>query len=168
MAKCPKCGAHVNNDDIFCPQCKTKIDTEQEARPQTDRKNPFSEGEDFSHAYSAQDVANNRLAAALCYIPLVCLYPILFRTRASAYVRFHANQGLVLFLAEILFSFAVWLLDYFLSPLPVLGSLVQLSLGIVVWLLRLVFFVMTVVGVYRAYTGRAKQLPLIGKITLIK
>ena len=168
MAKCPKCGAHVNNDDIFCPQCKTKIDTEQTSRPEADRRNLFTEGEDFSRAYRTQDVAGNKTAAVLCYLPLVCLYPILFRTRTSAYVRFHANQGLVLFLTEILFSLVVWLLDSLVLPLPVIGAILSLPLAIAVWALRLVFIALTVIGVYRAYTGRAKQLPLIGKITLIK
>lgn len=168
MAKCPKCGAHVNNDDIFCPQCKTKLDTEQETRRETDRKDLFSEGEDFSRAYSAQDVASNRLAAVLCYLPFLCLYPILFRTRRSAYVRFHANQGLVLFLTEMLYSVVIRLVFSLIDSLRVIGPLLSLPAVLINWAVRLFFFALTVVGVYRAYTGRAKQLPVIGKITLIK
>ena len=48
-----------------------------------------------------QDVENNKVIAAIGYIWILCLVPLFLRRR-SAFAQFHAKQGLVLFILEII------------------------------------------------------------------
>ena len=68
-------------------------------------------------------------------------------------LKFYCNQGLVLFLFNILASIV--------SVIPFIGWLV----GIVASVAGVIFWVL---GIVNAINGRAKTLPLIGKITLLK
>jgi len=44
---------------------------------------------------------HERYTAALSYVWILCLYPLLFR-KDSAFIQFHAKQGVALFVLEIL------------------------------------------------------------------
>ena len=97
MAKCKKCGAMIRNDDLICPECHEKVEK--------NTPDDFGEiikdigkTEDYSGAFSPKDASDNKVMALLCYIPLICLWPIIFESKKSAYLRFHANAGLVLFI----------------------------------------------------------------------
>jgi uncharacterized membrane protein len=88
----------------------------------------------------------------LCYFGLLLLIPLLVK-KDSAFARFHSNQGLVLFIFNILVSV--------LANIPLLGIIVAIVgsvAGIIFW----------VMGLVNVLNGRAKTLPLIGGITLIK
>ena len=96
MPFCCQCGQSVRNQDVFCANCGAR---QPESKPVTD----------YMYAVSP------RTASLLCYIPIigwvvsiVVLASTRFRTDAK--VRFHAFQGLYLFVA--------WLIvDWVLSPL---------------------------------------------------
>lgn len=105
-----------------------------------------------AHVYSSE-AGDYRHLSILSYFGILFLIP-LFMHRESAYVRFHANQGLLLFLAELLVQFTT---RYF----PVLGGLV----GTVGGIFCLVCFFK---GVSSAAKGRMDKLPVIGDITLIR
>ncbi len=84
--------------------------------------------------------------AMLAYLGPLSLWSV-FKAKDDEFIRFHAKQGLVLFVLEVL----VWAL----SVLPVLG-LFLLVLG------RLVFGLAVVFGLINAMTGEYKSLPVIG------
>jgi len=48
-----------------------------------------------------KDVEENKFAAALSYVWIVCLYGLLFK-KSSPFVQFHAKQGVALFILEII------------------------------------------------------------------
>jgi len=70
-----------------------------------------------------KDIEENKLIAALSYVWILCLVPLLLK-RDSKFAQFHAKQGLVLFIIEVFASF-------FLMWLPVVGQLVALALLII-------------------------------------
>ena len=70
-----------------------------------------------------KDIEENKLIAALSYIWILCLVPLLLK-RDSKFAQFHAKQGLILFIIEVFASF-------FLMWLPVIGQLVALALLII-------------------------------------
>lgn len=94
----------------------------------------------------------HRLINMLAYLGILFFLPLVFEPK-SKIGRFHANQGLVLFLlgvaANIIFHF-----------LPILGGLFS-------WLVNLVLLIAIIYGMYHAFYERMKPLPLIGKIILI-
>lgn len=163
MASCKKCGAHIPDGEIFCSTCKNgfKNGAGNAAKGIFDF---FGNTDDFSNAYSAKDISDNRLYALLCYIPILCLYPIIFKTRSSGYVRFHANGGLMLFLCEILISALI----YGIGLIPVAGRILSFPIAVCSGVLDLAFLVLTVYGAALAWMGKAKELPLIGKIKIFK
>ncbi|PNE28452.1 hypothetical protein BHU09_06965 [Tannerella sp. oral taxon 808] len=97
------------------------------------------------------DVQSNKVMAILAYFGILFLIP-LFAAKESPFARYHANQGLVLFL----FTFVC----YILAWIPKLGWISYIG-----YLIGFVFFI---IGVINAAGGKMKPLPLIGKITLIK
>lgn len=73
---------------------------------------------------SKQGDEHERYTAALSYVWILCLYTLLFR-RKSAYIQFHAKQGLILFFFEaISFLFLVF------APLVIIVCVIMSVLGI--------------------------------------
>ena len=106
-----------------------------------------------AYVYAGDDAGDYRGISILSYFGILFLIP-LFMHRESAFVRFHANQGLLLFLAELVVQFTT---RYF----PVLGGLI----GTVGGIFCLVCFFK---GIGSASKGRMDKLPVIGEITLIR
>ena len=94
-----------------------------------------------------QDIEKNKVYAILAYIGILFLVPLL-AAKDSPYAKFHTNQGLVLFLLEVILSVVWWI--------PLLGLL---------WIAVVVFAIM---GIINAAQGECKPLPIIGEIELIK
>ena len=113
--------------------------------------------------FSEEDIQQNKGMAILSYLGLLFLIP-LFAAKQSRYARFHANQGLVLCIAAAAYGvvYAVlsavllsisWRLYFVLTILSILSSF---------------FVVLMVLGIVNASRGKAKPLPLIGNIRILK
>lgn len=113
--------------------------------------------------FDANDVAQNKVMGILAYLGLLCLVPI-FAAKNSPYARFHANQGLVLFIAEIAYGIVYGILAVVFAFIPVIGLIVIALLG----LASIVFVVFLVIGIMNACSGEPKKLPIIGGITILK
>ncbi len=160
MKTCPKCGKTFE-DSKFCPACGAEVKDEPKAE-----------------SYCENDIKDNKIFAFLSYIGPLFLVPVLAAPK-SKYARFHANQGLVLFLAEIIIALPLKALDWlngfifgnislfrdWLSFVPaVVGAVISL-LGLAVGMLALV---LAVIGIINAFQGKATELPFIGKIRILK
>ena len=99
----------------------------------------------------------------LAYIGFLVLVPILAE-KQNPFVRYHANQGLVLFLGEILYALLHRVLvRVFLVTIFPLGVVLNIVLSIA----SLVFVAYMVIGIVNVCNGKAKELPVIGGIRLI-
>ena len=113
--------------------------------------------------FDANDVAQNKVMGILAYLGFLCLVPI-FAAKNSPYARFHANQGLVLFIEEIAYGIVYGILAVVFAFIPVIGLIVIALLG----LASIVFVVFLVIGIMNACSGEPKKLPIIGGITILK
>lgn len=118
---------------------------------------------DTTAEFEQQDIEKNKFMAILAYFGILVLIPI-FVAKDSKFARFHANQGLVLFIAAVLYSVAYSIL----SSLIVAISWRLYWLVSIVGLLGLIFLVWFVLGIINAAGGRAKELPFIGHFRLLK
>jgi uncharacterized membrane protein len=110
---------------------------------------------------SAQDVADNKLFAILAYFGILFLVPLL-AAKESPFARFHANQGLLLFIVEIALSIVV-------TILVVILAFIAPALGWIIWILYYAaVLALTILGIINAAKGEVKELPVIGKYRLIK
>jgi uncharacterized membrane protein len=97
--------------------------------------------------FDAADIREHRLLAACSYISFLCIVSLALRGK-SAFTYYHARQGLVLFLAELILSLV--------NVIPVLGA--------IVWLLASIYFVvMSITGFRRAYAGCVWEMPILNK-----
>jgi uncharacterized membrane protein len=110
------------------------------------------------------DAEKNKIFGILAYLGILCLVPI-FATKDSPFAKYHANQGLTLFLAEIVIWIGLSVIDkilYFILPS---------SLGFIPFVLGLVQLgplILIVLGIINASQGKCVPLPVIGGIRLLK
>ena len=156
MAFCSKCGAELEEGAKFCALCgaATEVKTTADSVAETvkDKFEEFNNTADTTNEYDPADIANNKVMAVLAYFGILVLIPI-FAAKESKFARFHANQGLVLWLATIILNA--------IGIIPIIGTIISLIGSIAA-------FVLFILGIINAATGKAKELPIIGKISLIK
>lgn len=156
MVYCIKCGQQSPDGTVVCPKCGAAV-------PGGNRKQEMHYGQ--SELFDPTDVASNKWMAILSYLGFLVFVPIL-AGRGSRFARYHANQGLVLFCAGVIFNVIRKILRFTSSWIFFGNSFLDLYglLGIV----SLFFFIVAIIGIVNAAKGEAKQLPLIGKIRLIR
>lgn len=103
------------------------------------------------------DAEKNKVFGILAYI--VFFIPLL-AAKDSPFAKYHANQGLALFLAMIVSLTVLTILEF----VPFVGFVFGL-LHILVWL---GFLVLVILGIANAAAGKCVPLPVIGGIKLIK
>ncbi len=114
-------------------------------------------------AVDSEDADKNKVFGVLSYFGILWLVGLL-AAPDSKYAKFHANQGLVLFLAEIVLNIVVAILAAIFGIIGHgLGVLSSILYGVV----ELASIGMMVFGIVYAAKGMAKELPLIGKLHLL-
>lgn len=86
--------------------------------------------------------------AIISYLGPLCLIPYLTKEK-DEFVSFHAKQGLVLFILEVI----TWVVVWVFPPLWALMNLVSLA-----WL------VLSIIGIINVVNKQKKQLPIIGSL----
>jgi len=119
-------------------------------------KSVMRNAKDYTAEIDAEDAEKNRVFAILAYIGPLFLVPLLAAGN-SKFARFHAGQGLTFFLYCVI----IYIVSFIFSFLGLLQFLISFIGSIIGFL----FFVL---GVYNAATGKAIELPYIGKFKIIK
>lgn len=109
------------------------------------------------------DQSNTILFSILSYIGILWLIPLLVEKNDKV-VRFHVNQGIVLFIFDIIGSIAVGNLSAIFVFIPVISFL-----GVVIAsLFGILCFVLMIIGIVNAANKSEKPLPIIGKFQILK
>jgi uncharacterized membrane protein len=147
MAFCPKCGNQLPEGAMFCSKCGNQIG----AAPQQPVAQPAPPPPKPKKVLPPE-VADNRWMAVLCYLGMMIFFPCVLK-RDVEFVRYHINQGIVLLLLMLAGGIA--------CIIPFLG-----------WLACAVVYVFSIVciimGIVHAAKGEEKELPIIGKIKVLK
>lgn len=107
--------------------------------------------ENDNNYFDPQDIEKNKTMAGLSYI--IFFLPLL-ACPDSKYGKFHANQALILLIAAIIGNIV-------LGFIPVIGWILLPVYGAAI-------LIMGIMGLVNGFGGKAKQLPIIGKYTIIK
>lgn len=162
MGVCKKCGADIWPGVQICPSCGAAVGNENSAG--WGRTVSIGKwGADRTAQFDSADIAENKAAAAFSYFGILVIVP-LFMAKGSKYARWHAGQGLALLAASVLYSTAYSVLA---------GLLLSVSWEFyyvlrIVRLAWLAFPLLSVLGAVNAVNGKAAELPIIGKIRLLK
>ncbi|OGL66914.1 hypothetical protein A2856_00200 [Candidatus Uhrbacteria bacterium RIFCSPHIGHO2_01_FULL_63_20] len=93
------------------------------------------------------DEQENRLIAAVGYLGILCLVPLLLK-KESAFAQHHGKQGLVLLIA--------WLVLWAGNIVPILGQ--------IVWMLgSVVVIILAIMGIVNALNGKTWEMPVLGQ-----
>lgn len=111
---------------------------------------------DTTCEYDSKDIEQNRVLALISYVNLLCLVPLLMKK--SSFASYHGRQGLVLAILEWI---VIGLLTLF-GGIPLIGFIFRIA----AFLAKVAAVAYSVLGIYNALSGRAKELPFIGKYTL--
>lgn len=169
MAFCGKCGAKVSDNLKFCSQCGAALEG---ADPEikkggtvdvTEKISKLNNTRDTTADFDNSDVQDNKVMAILAYLSWLVLIPLLAAPK-SKFARFHANQGLVLAIAEI----AWWIVQAIVYAILVAISWRLLFISTILGITNILFLVLAILGIVNASTGKAKELPIIGKFKILK
>ncbi len=101
---------------------------------------------------------HERWYAAVGYLFFFCFFA-LWKGKESSFIRYHARQAFLLFLAECASFLAIVILDRTVGRLPFLGLLIIILLQTVVYVCALFFSVM---GFVKALFGERWVMPFFG------
>lgn len=180
MGYCIKCGAKAPDGTRYCPQCGAEIplqgrqeytygqDTNQQGYYEQGSRTTgtgYESRQDGGAYFDIEDVRTNKAMGVLSYLGILVLIPILAGNKNSEYVRFHSNQGLVLFIVSVVVNL--------LSGNWVFGlhSFINFRgwwFGWIFDLIELALFIIAIMGIVHACRGERKELPIIGQIHLFK
>lgn len=186
MAFCGKCGTQVNDGVKFCPGCGAPMEAPAEQtqqNQQTQQQSNFSaklqglnNTADNTAGFDKADIEQNKAMGILSYFGPLVFIPI-FASKNSKFARFHANQGLVLFIADVAYGIvqnillailrAVFPWNYNYGWIGGRGFVYD-AISTVLSLVWLIIGILAIIGIINAVKGRAKELPIIGKIKILK
>lgn len=167
MKYCTGCGSQLDESAKFCSVCGQKVEAtsnNDKVPPVNDdgnggfhekidnAVNAFKETANTTADYVPEDIASNKVVSVLAYLGILFIVPLVAAPN-SPYAKFHANQGLLLFLFDI----AVGIV----ALIPIIGWIVSAVGGVI-------SLVLTILGIVNAVKGQAKELPIIGKYRIIK
>lgn len=87
--------------------------------------------------------SSNTLMAVLSYFGILVLVPLLTDAKNDPFVKFHIKQGLVLLVAYVVSGFIF-------------------RVAIIGWLLSVALFILFLMGIINAASGKQTKLPVIG------
>lgn len=181
---CQQCQQAINDDAAFCPHCGAK---QQAQGNETPNQNSYSygTGQSGQYGYQNQEMGNqqqyntgrknaNFIYYGLAYIPILFWMPLAFDTEKSQTGRKCANQGLLLLILGAGVNIVNWIIRKIL--ISVLYSSWSFSLfGILSTIISLIVtaigifeLVCVIMGIIKGVKGEFFEVPLIGKITLLK
>lgn len=186
MKKCKICGKDLEDNASVCSFCGAKLNEYENNHSSYESQNDqsrnyhkhYNGGEqknqsqhdnmnlnDITHEFDKRDIESNKMMGVLSYLWILVFIPI-FAAQNSKFARFHANQGLVIFIINVIWSVitgivaSVTFANYLIWGYNPVSGIMKV--------VNVVFLIYAILGIVYAVTGRAVKLPLIGNIKIIK
>jgi len=144
LKSCTECAAQMPDFAAFCPGCGRSVQTEPIA---PEKVGPWRDS----------------FAGALAYVTFLPAIILLLVEpyRRNSFVRFHAVQCLLFWLAGVAVAVTVRIITLLVSLIPDVGPLLAMLVAVIVTLAAvLIWFVLFV----KAFQGERFSLPLIGDL----
>ena len=127
----------------------------------------YPQAPQYDPRFDPQDIENTKYMNILAYISLLFLIPM-FVNKDSKFTKFHVNQGIVLCIFSVAGTIVFSILGTIVAFIPFVGWMIGLVISLISLVYSIVIFVFMILGIINTCTGKAKELPLIGKITIYK
>jgi uncharacterized membrane protein len=141
---CPDCAAQMPDSAAFCPGCGRSMQIESASKQKV-------------------GVVRENIAGAFAYVTFLpaLVFLLLEPYRRNPFVRFHAVQCLLFWLAGVVVAVLLRLAGLALLFIPVVGPLLALLLAVIVALAALFTWIVLLV---KAFQGERFALPVIGNL----
>ena len=150
MKSCPKCGAQMEDQAVFCANCDANYNNPYGAAA------PVVPEWDHTAEFDPKDVSDNKVIAMLVYLLSVVGILIALLSQNSPYVSFHVRQALKFLVVETLVGIVTAILCW--------TVIVPIAAGIfyaVLWVVKIICFV-------SICEGEAKEPVIIRSFTFLK
>lgn len=125
-----------------------------ESKPnQNNQKDDFKS---HTNEFTKEQIQNGKVMSLLSYLSVLVLIPY-FSEKNNPYVKFHAKQGINIFIYEAIFAAA----DAFISPFSAF-------FGFIIYVGSIALAVCSIIGLVFALTDEAKEIPFLDKISIVK
>ena len=179
MAFCQKCGNQFADGTSFCPVCGAPVTAQQQAAPAqqaapqyqqpaapqyqapqyqqpVQQYQPVVDLSDHTAEFDPKDISDNKVVAMSAYLlGILGIVVALLAAPESKYASFHARQALKLEVVNMLLSIVTVILCWTFI-VPILGGIAMVAL-----------FVIRIILFFHVCGGKAKDAPLIGKISFL-
>jgi len=155
---------YTEEDDVEATT-REKASTKEKEQPKKEESankkvEDILNSEDHTDDYDEKDMNDNKGLCVLAYLGLLVLIPLCCNQKNSKIVKFHANQGFILFLCDLIIGAVLG----GLAKIPYVGFAFKILGG----LASVVCLIFIIIGIVNVCQNRAKELPIIGKFRLIK
>ena len=118
-----------------------------------------------AEAAPAADALAPNIAAAICAaLPLIGGIIFLMLEKKNTFVRFWAMQSVFFGGAMVAFSIVSQIAGFVLAHIPLLGWLLLMLLAFLGMVLGVVFLVLWIVTIYKAFTNVEWEIPVLGQL----
>ncbi len=100
-----------------------------------------------------EPTSDEKVMGGIAYLGILFLVPLLTK-KDSKFAMFHAKQGMVLFIIEVI----LWIINFVLFA-SVFGAV---FLGWIVWIVWMVVGIFSLIGLIQALSGKYWKLPVLG------
>ena len=151
MLFCPECGTQIEKGICLCPKCGEEM--------LYNRRKGLS----FFWFNIKSEFNKERFFSAISYVGFLWVVPLL-RNKNSTLTMFHINQGICLFLAEIIYGIFYLILKKLLLEI----SIWLYSIIAVAGVAEILFIIFAGIGIFSAIKGKKRELPIIGGLKILK
>ena len=112
-----------------------------------------------------EDLKGKKITAALAYLSWLVVIPIIYSSE-STFIRYHANQGLTIAIAETIGILATMIVAKVVWSVSISASLLVefMMYAVIVG----VFGALILIGLLNVALGKKRPLPTFGKVNLLK
>ena len=171
---CNRCGKEIYVVKRFCPNCGAPVNNqEQMQQPNNSTSNFAYNPSDHTYEFSQSDIIKNIGISVFSYLGILFIIPFISNPK-SKFVRFHVNQGIILFIFYMIFNVIIMIAAITIFSLNCHMhnnyNLAQVLywVEVVCLILQGIVISFRILGIINVLRGKAKELPLIGKFRIIK
>ena len=146
----------MNNNYEDDPRIKV-IDTRKDSIDKINEKIDNIVNSESHDEFSKKEITDYNSSAMLCYLPFICIYFILTNAyKKSEYLKFHCNQGLIVT--------CFYIITYIFNK--TFGTISFMNF--IGFILYFICILLSLFGIINTNNRESKEIPIIGKIKLIK
>lgn len=174
MAFCKNCGNQVPDDATFCANCGTPVENAQQAQANNYQQAPQQPVQPQVMNADGTVLGADKGLAWLAYVPWAPAFLVpLFVRKTSEYCQFHVKQGATLWAVGVAYQIVKAILLAIINlifpgetwyGIAITHSAIYNVFDILLWAGSIFLFVLAIIGIVNAATGKKKELPLISKI----